>query len=97
MYSQESHIFLDSYVISLNALDKEKDKETDIEPTIFAVNESSMILQLPLPYRRLWNYTILAHGCKYHPITEMTTLSKEIKFLYGASCVLKTDLVCRYS
>ena len=32
-------------------------------------------IHLFLPFRRLWNYTVLAYGCEEHPITETTQLS----------------------
>ena len=28
-----------------------------------------------LPFRRLWNYTVLAYGCEGHPIMETAQLS----------------------
>ena len=79
MQSSEGHVYANSYAISLNSLDKDYDKETSFEQTILAVNETSVVFQLTLPFRQLWNYTVLALGCKQHPVTEMTLLSKAVK------------------
>ena len=39
-------------------------------------NTSSIIFQLSLLYRRLWTYTVLAHGCDEHMVMDSTYLSK---------------------
>ena len=48
-------------------------------PTVIMKSGRSIVLELAqsLPYRRLWNYTILAYGCEEHPITDTTELSED--------------------
>ena len=40
-------------------------------------NGSSVVLnyKVSLPYRRLWNYTVLAYDCKEHTLLETNELS----------------------
>ena len=38
-------------------------------------NASSVMFQVPLPFRRLWSYTVLACGCDEHPLMNATLLS----------------------
>ena len=62
----------DSVQISLDPLDRHEDNETLVMPMII---KGINIYKIALPYQRLWNYTLLAYGCKQHPITETTELS----------------------
>ena len=40
-------------------------------------NMSLVMFLVPLPFRRLWNYTVLANGCTEHPLTNSTLLSNQ--------------------
>ena len=48
--------------------------------TITVRNGSSVVLKVSLPYRRLWNYTVLAYDCEEHSLLETNELSNT--FLY---------------
>ena len=65
----------DSVHISLDPLDSHEENETSVMPMVV---KGINIYEVTLPYRRLWNYTLLAHGCEEHAITETTELSNEI-------------------
>ena len=40
-----------------------EDDGAQLEPQVVMRNESFIIFQVSLLYRRLWTYTVLAHGC----------------------------------
>ena len=45
--------------------------------TIDEMIENSVKLGLqPLPFRRRWNYTVIAYDCNQHPLTNIAELSK---------------------
>ena len=58
---------LDSVHVSLDPLDRHKENETLV---MLMVAKGINVYELTLPFRRVWNYTLLAHGCEEHPITE---------------------------
>ena len=64
----------DSVYVSLDPLDRKEENETLIMPMVV---KGINTYEVTLPYRRLWNYTLLAYGCKEHPITETTELSNQ--------------------
>ena len=79
MQSPEHQIYTDSVALSLSSLDhKESDRAIETHSNL-TMYESSMIIQVLLPYRRLWNCTILAYGCKEHPIIEAIQISNDIQ------------------
>ena len=65
----------DSVHISLDPLDSHEENETSVMPMVV---KGINIYEVILPYRRLWNYTLLAHGCEEHAITETTELSNGV-------------------
>ena len=65
-----------SYSLSLNPLD-DLEEESLLMPTYVVRNGISVMLKVSLPYRRLWNYIVLAHGCEEHPLLEINELSKD--------------------
>ena len=69
--------------VSLEPLDWFEENETIVMPLVV---KGINIYELTLPFRRLWNYTLLAHGCEEHPLTEPTILSKGT-YNYDASCL----------
>ena len=76
LQSLENQILANSYAISLTSFDGErKDDGTKFVPSVEIENESSLLFQVSLPSRRLWNYTVLAHGCDKHPVMDTTFLS----------------------
>ena len=77
LQSLNNQILADSYVISLNSFDGENNG-MELVPNIDSINESSVVFQFSLLYRRLWNYTVLALGCDEQPVTEATVLSNRI-------------------
>ena len=66
-----------SYSLSLNPLD-DLEEESLLMSTYYVVrNGISIMLTASLPYRRIWNYTVLAQGCEEHPLLETNELSKD--------------------
>ena len=60
-----------------------------LESTVATRNGSSVILQVSLPYRMLWNYTVLAYDCEEHPLSTNNELST--KYLYNIQqCTIKS-------
>ena len=41
------------------------------------INQSSVMIQVVLPYRRLLTYNVLAHGCDQHPVASTAALSND--------------------
>ena len=66
-------MFAKSYSMSLTSLDGQCDDE--IKHLTNVGNMTFIVFRVPLPFRRLWNYTVLAHGCDEHPLTNSTLLS----------------------
>ena len=67
-------------------------------PTITVRNGSSVVLTVSLPYRRLWNYTVLAYDCEEHPLLETNEQSNT--FLYEIcmhKCLQLTMITFRHS
>ena len=76
MQSLDNGILADSYVLLLDSLDGINDGDgVNVVPDVVIRNQSSVIFEVTLPYRRLWRYTVLAHGCDQHPVTTTTNLS----------------------
>ena len=71
-----------SYSLILSSIDgiEEPPSNTSIA-TNFTRGPSTVTLNVsqPLPRRRLWNYQILALGCREHPISDLQELSKYSK------------------
>ena len=77
LQSLKNQILADSYGISLNSLESENNG-MELIPNVDSINESLIVLQFSLLYRRLWNYTVLALGCDEQPVTEATVLSNRL-------------------
>ena len=69
-----------SYTMSLTSLDGQNDDETKHLPDVDMRNISLVMFQVLLPFRRLWNYTVLAYGCDEHPLTNSTLLSNNYMY-----------------
>ena len=55
--------------------------------TVAAVrNDTSVSLTVSLPYRRLWNYTVLAYDCEEHPLLETNELSNSLNNIIACIC-----------
>lgn len=65
-----------SYSLSLDPIDEHEENDSLLMPTTDDINESLVILELPLSFRRLWNCTVLAYVCEDQPVTAITELSK---------------------
>ena len=62
----------DSILVSLDQLDGGDENKTLVMPMVVrGIN----VYEVMLPFRRLWNFTLLAYGCEEHPVTETTELS----------------------
>ena len=72
----EYQIYANSYVMSLTSLDDQNDGDGIKRLTNMVVKNTGVAMfQVPLPFRRLWNYILLAHGCDQHPLTKTAPLS----------------------
>lgn len=90
-----SQVLADSYAILLDSLDGVDDDDgIKVTPNVTRSQNSNLVFQISLPYRRLWNYTVLAHGCEQHPVTSNTILSKNC-YVCKRTCVM--CLFFRYS
>ena len=76
-----------SYSLSLNPLDG-FEEESLLISTIAVKNGSSVVLTVSLPYRKLWTYTVLAHGCEEHPLLETNELSNYMHNTNKCTCAL---------
>ena len=78
-----------SYSVLMKALDGlEGYYDGHLAPAIYRDN----ILELaPLPFRRLWNVTVLAHNCKEHQITKSFELGDQNSV---SSCKFNESLTC---
>ena len=48
-------------------------------PEAASESEGSVVFEVvSLPFRRLWSYTVFAHSCEEHPLTEAMELGKAI-------------------
>ena len=56
----------------LTSLDGQRDETKHLSNV---ENMTLVVFQVPLPFRRLWNYTMLANGCDEHPLMNSTPLS----------------------
>ena len=85
MQSLEKEVYAERYSLYLNSRNgQNSDDGTHLVPTIVMRNASSIILQVSLLYRRLWTYTVLAHGCNEHMVmgdTHLSNLTMHINFL----------------
>ena len=64
--------------MSSTSLDGQNDDETKhLISDMDIINMSLVIFRVSLPFRRLWNYTVLARGCTEHPLTNSTLLSNQ--------------------
>ena len=44
-------------------------------PAVASKSEGSLVLEvISLSFRRLWNYTLFAHSCEEHPLSETMEL-----------------------
>ena len=81
-----------SYSISLNSLD---DNSTNIllEAISFKETGNVIILEaISLPFRRLWNIRVFAHGCNQHPLTEEMELG-----IFIVRCTVQVSLLSGFS
>ena len=70
-------VLADSYAILLDSLDGVDDDDgLKVIPNMIRSQNSIIGFQVTLPYRRLWNYTVLAHGCEQYPVISNTIFSK---------------------
>ena len=74
LYVQQPSVNADSYSLSLDPIGNEDD-DLLLIPTTAVTNDSSVILEVPLQFRKLWNCTVLAHDCEMHPVTAVLELS----------------------
>ena len=69
-----------THSVSLDSLDGLKDYNRFIVPAVATGSElssTSVVLEMaPLPFRRLWNVTVFAHDCNYHPLTKRIELGR---------------------
>ena len=73
---QKTKLMLIHNAISLTSIDGINDEDgMKHSANIVKRNTTLVMLQVPLPFRRLWNYcnTVLAHGC--HHVMNDTLLS----------------------
>ena len=62
----------DSVHVLLDQLDDSDENKTLVMPmVVIGIN----VYEVMLPFRRLWNYTLLAYGSEEHLLTETTELS----------------------
>ena len=94
-----NQVLADSYAILLDSLDDVNgDDGIKITPKVTRnhIQNSILVFEVTLPYRRLWNYTVLAHGCEQHPVTSNTIILS--KNPYVCECIMCTEFVFfRYS
>ena len=75
-----------SYSLSLNSLD-DKEEESFLKPAIVVtVTNGMVILKVSLPYRRLWNYTVLVYDCEDYPLMEEKELISNLITLQYHTC-----------
>ena len=93
-----NQVLADSYAILLDSLDGVNgDDGIKITPKVTRnqMQNSILVFEVTLPYRRLWNYTVLPHGCEQQPVTSNTILSKNP---YVCECIMCIEFVFfRYS
>ena len=93
-----NQVLADSYAILLDSLDGVNgDDGIKITPKVTRnqMQNSILVFEVTLPYRRLWNYTVLAHGYEQYPVTSNTILSKNP---YVRECIMCIEFVFfRYS
>ena len=86
-----NQVLADSYaIILLDSLDGVNgDDRIKVTPKVTRnqMQNSILVFQVTLPYKRLWNYTVLAHGCEQYPVMSNTILSKNSYFV-NVLCVL---------
>ena len=61
--------------MSLTSLDGQNDDGIKYLTKFNDIDTNLVMFRVPLPFRRLWTYTVLAHGCDEHPLTNSTLLS----------------------
>ena len=74
----DNQVVADLYAIILASLDGVNDDDGIKVTPIVTRNQmqnSILVFQVALPYRRLWNYTVLAHGCDQHPVMSASSIS----------------------
>ena len=67
-----------SYSLLLDPIDDHENSDSFLMPTTAVKGETSLLLKVSLPYRRLWNCTVLAHACEEHVVVNATELSKKL-------------------
>ena len=69
-----------SFFLSLSSIDDFEDTSNDdmLFATNFTSSNDAVTLKVrpPLQQKRLWNYQVLALGCRGHPVTNVFELSK---------------------
>ena len=81
--------------MSLTSLDGQCDDE--IKHLTNVGNMTFVVFRVPLPFRRLWNYTVLAHGCDEHPLTNSTLLSNNNIIIVLVLVTSSHEAIFRYT
>ena len=63
------------YFLTLTNID-ETEKLNSAKTFTLNANNTNLSVVQSLPYRRLWNYQVLALNCSEHPVTSLLELSK---------------------
>ena len=77
-YNVQPSVNAASYSLSLDPIDDHEDNDSLVMNTTAVKNGTSLMLKVSLPYRRLWNCTVLAHECEEHVVVNATELSKKL-------------------
>ena len=77
-YNIQPSVNAASYSLSLDPIDDPEDNDSLVMNTTAMKNGTLLTLKVSLPYRRLWNCIVLAHGCEEHVVVNATDLSKKL-------------------
>ena len=77
LYNIQPSVNAASYSLSLDPIDDHEDNDSLVMNTTAIQTDSLLMLKVSLPYRRLWNGTVLTHECEEHVVMNTTELSKK--------------------